>query len=808
MVHRLVSRSALAGPLLAGLAHPAIAQQAIDAEAIIVTGTRAADRTRLDTPVPVDVFTRKDFDESGAVGNELGQALAALAPSVNFPRQSNSGTSDHIRAAQLRGLSPDQALVLVNGRRRHVSAVVNTETKIGRGTAAVDLNTIPLGAVRRVEILRDGAGAQYGSDAIAGVINIILDDRPTGIEASVIYGAHVTHNDALDDGAVDGETATLTATAGVPLGGAGGFARFGAEYVDREPTNRAGFDQIPFFTPQTPANLTLQGERNYAEGDPDTRSIAGWFNSVLPLGAAELHSFGTVSQRDTEGAFFFRYPDSSSNVPEVYPDGFLPRTTGDDFNYSIAGGVRGELRAWRADLGLTHGRNRFVYGAENSLNASLGPASPTRFRSGTFIFSQSVANLDISRPLALGLAGPVTLALGAEFRRERFRSRAGQRESFTAGPFDLDAGAQGAPGLTPADEARERRSVYSLYADVSGELTARLFADLAARWEHYSDAGSEFTVKASAIYRLTDAFALRGSISNNARAPALGQIGFSDRTINFGVNRSRVLTRTLPVADPIARALGAEPLRPETSFNLTAGITARLAPQLDFTLDGFRIAVDDRITLSDRLFGPAIAAFVQAQPDGEAIESVRFFTNAVDTRTTGLDAVLTYRGRLGGGALNLSAAYSYFETEITDFAPTPAALTAIDPALRLVGVEEVNTIEEAAPRSKLILSAGWEGGSWSLSGRASRYGSAVRVFNFGGGFEPRQRYGAEVSLDAQAEYKLTPAARLQLGVVNLLDAYPDLSNPEINFFGNLPYDILSPIGINGRYLYGGVRIAI
>lgn len=799
--------------LLAGTASPGLAQSVAPAsapqeEAIVVTGTRAADRTRLDTPVPVDLFSAGNLRGTGAVGNELGQAIATLAPSVNFPRQSNSGTSDHIRAAQLRGLSPDQVLVLVNGRRRHVSAVVNTETKIGRGTAAVDLNTIPLGAVRRVEILRDGAGAQYGSDAIAGVINVILDDRPTGIDASASYGAHVTHNDAVDDGTTDGETLTLSASAGVPIGGDGGFARFGLEFVDRKATNRAGFDLLPFFVPQTSPNLAVRGQRNYAEGDPDTQSIAGWFNGELPLGATVLYAFGTVSQRDTEGAFFFRYPDSSSNVPEVFPTGFLPRTTGDDFNYSLAGGIRGDLRGWRADLGITHGRNRFSYGAENSLNASLGPASPTRFRSGTFIFDQIVANLDLSRPFQIGLADPLTLAVGAEYRRERFRSRAGEPASFVAGTFDLDAGAQGAPGLTPADEAGEKRDVYALYADVSGALGDRLFVDLAARWERYSDAGDELTAKASAIFSLSETFALRGSVSNNARAPALGQIGFSDRTINFGTNRTRVLTRTLPVADPIAAALGAERLRPETSFNLTAGITARLAPGLDLTLDGFRIAVADRITLSDRLFGPAIAAFVQGRPGGAETESVRFFTNAIDTRTLGLDAVLTYRSQLAGGALNLGAAFSYAETEITSFAQTPAALTAIDPALRLVGVEEINTIEEAAPRSKLVLSGQWEGGPWSLTGRVSRFGSAVRVFNFGGGFEPRQRYGAEISVDSQVEYALTPEARVQLGVINLLDNYPDLSAPEINFFGNLPYDILSPIGINGRYIYGGLRLRI
>lgn len=810
----------LLATLLIGSALPALAQeapatapaptdeQAAPAETIVVTGTRATDRTRLDTPVPVDVLSATDLRGTGAVANELGEAISRLAPSVNFPRQSNSGTSDHIRAAQLRGLSPDQVLVLVNGRRRHISSVVNTETKIGRGTAAVDLNTIPLAAVGRVEILRDGAGAQYGSDAIAGVINLILDDRPRGIDASASYGLHVTHNDPTDADITDGETVNLNLSAGVPLGTAGGFARFGVEYVDRNETNRAGFDTIPFFVPQTPPNLALRGRINYAEGDAATESIAGFVNARLPVGAAELYAFGTAAQRDTVGDFFFRYPDSSSNVPAVYPAGYLPRTTGDDFDYSITGGVKGKLLGWTADASLTHGRDRFTYGAENSLNASLGPTSPTRFRSGTFRFNQTIANIDVSRPLDLGTATPLTLALGVEYRRERFASRAGEPASYTAGPFDLDAGAQGAPGLTPADEARERRSIYSAYASLSGEALPRLFVDLAGRWESYSDAGDEVTAKASAIYRLSQALALRGSISNSARAPSLSQVGFSDRTINFGTNRTRVLTRTLPVADPIAVALGARPLTPETSFNLGGGLTARIARGLEFTLDGFGIWVDDRITLSDRLFGTRLAAFVQAQPGGAATESVRFFTNAVDTRTLGLDAVLTYRSRLRGGDLDLSAAYTYAETDIRNFAPTPARLQAVDPALLLVGPEEINTIEEAAPRSKLVLSGRWSNERWSLTARASRFGPATRVFNFGGGFEPRQRYGAEISIDGQAEFALTRNLRLQAGVVNAFDNYPDRSSADINFFGNLPYDILSPIGVNGRYLYVGVRTSL
>ena len=265
---------------------------------------------------PVDVLGRDELLSTGAVGDELSQAISVLAPSFNFPRQSNSGTSDHIRAGQLRGLSPDQTLVLVNGHRRHPSAIVNTETKIGRGTAAVDLNTIPLGAVGRVEVLRDGAGAVYGSDAIAGVINVILDDRPSGFEVSTSYGFHRTDVGAIDQTLTDGETFTLSASGGMVLGD-GGFLRAGVDYRDRKATNRAGFDQIPFFIAATAANLALAGQRNYAEGDPAIEALNVWFNAVVPIAGGELYGFGTVGHSDSEGATFFRYPDGADNLTAV-----------------------------------------------------------------------------------------------------------------------------------------------------------------------------------------------------------------------------------------------------------------------------------------------------------------------------------------------------------------------------------------------------------------------------------------------------------------------------------------------------------
>jgi iron complex outermembrane recepter protein len=766
---------------------------------VVVTGTRLPSRTATDSPVPVDILSRENLDAAGAVAGELAQAISVLAPSFNYPRQSNSGTSDHIRAGQLRGLSPDQTLVLVNGRRRHQSAIVNTETKIGRGTAAVDLNTIPLGAVSRVEVLRDGAGAVYGSDAIAGVINVILDERPAGFEISTSYGLHRTDVEAINETLTDGETFTLSAFGGMPLGD-GGFLRAGVDYRDRKATNRAGFDQIPFFIAATPANLALQGRRNYAEGDPAIEALGLWFNAAVPIAGGELYGFGTVGHSDTEGATFFRYPDGIDNLTAVYPAGFLPITTGEDDDLALTVGWRAPIGAWDGDVSLTHGRNEFTYGVRNSLNASLGAATPRAFRSGTYVFDQTSANLDLTRTVQFGSI-EADVATGLEYRHETYETRAGELASYAAGPEPLAIGAQGAPGLGPDDESALSRDVGGIYLELGVRPSERLLLEAAVRAETYSDFGETLTGKLAGSYAITPELHLRGAVSNSVRAPFLGQVAFTDRTVNFGVGGSLASTRTLPVSNPIARSLGAEDLREERAFNLSAGLTARPVSGLTLSLDAFRIQVDDRITLSDRFFGPALEAFVQAQPGGAGLQSVRIFTNAADTETTGVDAVAQWRIPFSAGQLTLGAAWSYAETEITGRRATPAALLALDPAFALIGVEEVNTLEEAAPRWKGLLSAEWAADRYRLLARLNGYGSTVRVFNFGGGFEPRQRYGSETSVDLEGSFEVTENLTWTAGVSNLLDNYPDRSDATINYFGNLPWDILSPVGINGRYLY-------
>jgi iron complex outermembrane receptor protein len=768
-------------------------------EEVVVTGSRLPGRTATQSPVPIDVLTAEALVSTGAVAGELGQAISVLAPSFNFPRQSNSGTSDHIRAGQLRGLSPDQTLVLVNGRRRHQSAVVNTETKIGRGTAAVDFNTIPLGAVSRVEVLRDGAGALYGSDAIAGVVNVILDRTPSGFEITSSYGLHHTDVEPIDQTLTDGETFTLALEGGAPLGD-GGFIRSGLEYRDRRATNRAGFDTIPFFIAPTPANLARRGLRNYAEGDPDTEALNAWFNAELPVGASVVYGYGTAGRSETEGATFYRYPDGTDTITSLYPDGFRPITVGTSDDLAFTGGVRTGTGGWDADYSVTYGRNQFTYGVRNSLNASLGASSPRAFRSGRFEYDQLSANADVTRAFDLAW-GRTEVAAGLEYRHETYETQAGDPASYAAGPQPLAIGAQGAPGLAPQDERSVERNVGGAYVEVGVRPVEPLLIEAAARFESYDDFGDALTGKLAASYRLSQQLSLRGAVSNSVRAPFLGQIAFADRTNSFGTGGTLASTRTLPVDDPIARSLGAQNLQEERAFNLSAGLAATPFAGVTLSLDVFRIAVDDRITLSDRFFGPALEAFVQAQPTGAGVQSVRFFTNAVDTETEGVDLVASWRTQLAGGDLRLDGAWSYATTEIVGTRATPAALLALDPSFRLVGVEEVNTLEEAAPNWKALASAEWTRDRLRLLARVNGYGSTVRVFNFGGGFEPRQEYGAEATLDLEGGFAVTDRIDWSVGVSNAFDEYPDRSSADINYFGNLPYDILSPVGVNGRYVY-------
>ncbi|MGI9223940.1 MAG: TonB-dependent receptor plug domain-containing protein [Woeseiaceae bacterium] len=768
-MNRLNRRMVLGiGPLVL-LTFSSVLAQDTTTEEIVVVGTRGEARNPLESAVPVDLISADEIASAHSFGGELGELLQALAPSFSFPRQSNSGLGDHVRAAQLRGMSPDHVLVLVNGKRQHTASVVSLETKIGLGTNPFDFNTIPLIAIKRIEILRDGAGAQYGSDAIAGVINIVLKDAAEGGSVVASYGQHRTDFDPIDDDIDDGDTFSVAADYGFVVGD-GGSLRIGGEYRTRDETNRAGIGVLPFFEDQTPANQALDPARVFAPGDGGADDIYLFYNARIPVGEREFYSFGRYSNRETDGTGFFRYPDGFTSLPSVHPNGFRPITTGDNTDTSLSLGLRGNNFDSDWDLSLTVGKNDFDSGVEDSANPSLGPTSPTSFDLGGFEFTQMTINADVVREFELdSLNSPLTFAYGAELRFEDYETSAGDLASYEAGPVIAGIGAQAGPGLPADREADVDRTVYAAYVDVEADLSDRFSIGAAARFEDYDDFGNALTGKLSGRFEVTDTFAIRGAAGTNFRAPSLAQTGYERATTNFGSGGMLELFRLLPVTDPDAIAEGAAPLEEEESTNLSIGFVYDSGPAFYLTVDYFQIDVDDRITLIN------------------AGNNIQYFTNLIDTETDGFDIVASGVIEAGTGTIDWRVSYNNSETD----AKNPSVL----------GVEDLNTVETASPEDKFIISGNWTVDRWSTLLRVTQYGDTTRVFDFGGGFEPTQTYDAVWSVDAEVAAKISDAWTVAIGADNLLDEYPDRSSDDINYFGHLPYDVLSGIGMNGRYLY-------
>jgi len=806
-------------PLLALAALPAAIAQAQDTPAtsetvaaidqVTVVGSRARNRTVFDSAVPIDRFGAREVENALSSG-EVGAALQALAPSINFPRIESSGASDSVRGVQLRGLAPDQVLVLINGKRRHASAVLDTESSFA-GTVPVDVNAIPPGAIDHIEILRDGAGAQYGSDAVAGVINIVLKQQRTGGSASVSYGANHTDFKPSDETKTDGQTKIVNADYGVPLGDAG-FFRFGAESRSRNPTQRAGFSDAGWTSwNYTPADQALDGKVVFKSGDSQSHNNYAFYNALLPLGdGIDAYSFATANQRKSDGSAYFRYPGDPSNVAAVYPNGYRPVTHGDSTDVSVVAGVRIASGGWNWDLSARHGSNKFDYDVSNSLNASLGAQSPTSFHLASFDYRQNVVNADLTRELNFGV--PVNLAIGAEYIRETYTSAPGDAASYAAGAVtDAPPGAQAGPGLRPQDAFDGSRHISSVYVDIESDITRQLLVGAAARYSDYSDFGSASTGKLSARYKFTDQFLLRGSLSNSFRAPALVQTGFRFSTLNFNSDGSGLQTASLlPASDPLARAFGAQDLKPEKSTNLSLGLAWKPARNTSFTLDGYRIRIKDRITRTSDLQSDAATAYLAGIGRSD-IQSVAYLANLLDTTTTGLDAVLNHDLSVTGGKLNLSAALNLNKTRIDSVHQSSAALAQIDPDLTVLTDTSLFRIRNASPKNKLVLSADWQAAQWGLLARATRFGP-LKDFSYDEDAEVvdgvhAQRFGAVWTLDLEAQYKLTKQLTLSLGADNILDRYPQRVRETNNatYGGALPYNFINPIGVNGAYFYARAR---
>lgn len=788
----LACSAALFSGVCAAQENSANSESSEELEEILVVGSRVPGRSAEDSPVPVDVLTADDLVQLGTIGGEIGSLLQTNIPSFNMPRQSNSDQADIVRAAQLRGLNPDQVLVLVNGKRRHANSVISVESKLGKGAAPVDFNNIPTSAIERIEVLRDGAAAQYGSDAIAGVINIVLKKGSEGGRIAASYGGHITSVDPIGTDITDGQTGILSFNKGFSLGD--GYLNISGEYRDRSGTNRAGFDQLPTIgfaefivpippsgTPEGAPNDAVAGQRNYRLGDSDSEDINLSFNAGIDLASGfEFYSFGTYSNREAEGANFFRYPVSDNNVAAIHPNGFLPIGVADVTDFSLAVGLKGDLSGWNVDSSLVFGQNTFDDNLKISVNSSLGGASPTSFDRAEYEYSQTVINLDASKGFEFGSV-PVNVATGLELRREDYQSTAGDQASYIAGPVTSGEGggaarigSQGGAGLQPDETVNVDRNSFAVYIDAEFEITESFLLSTAVRFEDFDDFGNTTNGKLAARWEVADGFALRGAVSTGFRAPSLAQAFFSGSSTSFGPGGALISTVNLPTSDPLAQANGAVDLEPEESESRSIGFIWG-NDAFSLTFDYYQVDIDDRIVLG----GTIPVAGVPG------IEGIRFFSNAINTETEGFDLVATY----ALDQWDFSAAYNDSDTKIVR---SPAGFS----------IEEVNTLETAAPENKVILSSTWSNDRISVLVRGIRYGETKRVFDFGGGFEPTQIYGGEWSVDTDIQYSITDRWTVAVGATNLLDEYPDESIFDIGYFGNLPYDGgISPLGVNGRFVY-------
>lgn len=778
-------------------------------EEIVVTGTRVAGRSRLDTLAPVDVVTAKTLQQRGTT--ELATALAATVPSVNFPRPSNTDGTDSVRPAVLRGQGPDQTLVLVNGARRHTTALVNLNGSVGRGSTSVDLNAIPSIALDRIEVLRDGASAQYGSDAIAGVVNLRLREADHGGGATVTTGKYITSFDGLQTGRKnkrrDGLTTTVAGWQGLKLG-SDGFLTLSAEYLDRNFTNRSDID-----TRVTPQRVTSRF------GDPDVQQVSFYANAGKPIGDNwELYGWYGYQQRDAEASATYRLPtDASQNIPSVYPNGYLPLITTDTEDATAAIGLRGDLAGWKLDANLVYGKNDIDFGVKNTINPSYGPTSPTSFQAGGLTYDQLVFGLDASREFDVGLAGPLNVAWGVEARKETFQINAGETASYARGTVSpsLAFGSRGFTGFTPSNAIDVDRDAVGVYLDLEGKLTEKLTGSAAVRYEDYSDFGTNTSGKLSARYDFTDAFAIRGAASTGFRAPSLQQQYFTSTSILYinqtvgGVTTAVPFeTGTYPSISAVGKALGGKPLEPEKSKNFSLGAVFHKGP-FELTVDAYRIDVDNRIVLTETLTGSATAAagtnarviFNLLAPYGAS--AARYFTNGVDTKTVGVDVVARYRiVDEQAGTFDLTAAgninnFDVRRTPTTSVLPTPVSLFARQATLRF---------EESTPEWKVSLQGDWSKGPWGATLRTTLYDNVLAPGTAADG-SGDWHTGAQGIVDLEARYRFAERVTVSLGADNLFDQYPDQVPPNLNTSGGNPWSSFSPFGFNGRYVYGRVAVS-
>jgi iron complex outermembrane receptor protein len=808
----------------------------------VVVGSHARHTAPEELAVPVDMFPAEVLAIQGT--SETGQILQAVSPSVNFPHQSVTDATDIVRPFTLRGLSPDQTLVLLDGWRVHQMAVVNTFAYgMAAGSSGVDMNAIPASAIDRIDVLRDGASAQYGSDAIAGVVSVVTKQGRFAPFLNAEGGAYVNSRYPTD-----GRSGDLNGGVGLGLG-RGSLALFG-EFQDRGATNRAWADPYDDSGNGLTDSVDNQGrvvvkrnavpQPNQHWGDGFERDLMTLANLHLPLnadGTTELYGLANYSFRTGSGFGYRRYESSDRNWPQIYPLGFLPEYRPDVTDYSAIGALRGAFGGWAMELGGTFGHNDFAYKLVSSLNQSLGPSlttaintagipNQTSFFAGRLSRDELTTGLTASRRVNLGLPAPVNVAVGAAFRWERFAIEKGELASYVNGGDTTQSGAdpipgsQVFPGFAPSDASRHSRTNVGVFADLESNLTPAFLANVAGRFESYSDFGQRLTGKLALRYAASRRVTLRAAGSTGFRAPGLGQASFSKVVTNVIAGTVEDIG-IFPVNSPAAVALGAKPLRDETSVNFSGGVAITPAENLTFTADYFLIRIDHRIVLGATYDDDTTRAILgrAGYPD---IAGVQYFTNGLSTRTQGMDFTADWRVPAGAaGTLELTAAVNYTQNRIVHIDPIPDVLR-FSPHGGLLDTVTTLAIERERPDWRGTLTAQFTRGALHGLLRGSYYG----------GFRSAQpgycdlcgdSYGEKVLADAEIGYRLGNVG-IAIGARNLFGTYPDKphattlvdpTDPSAGTaadwnsnYGTFPYAAASPFGYNGRNIYSRVSVQL
>jgi iron complex outermembrane receptor protein len=748
----------------------------------IVGSRRVGATSSTDTPVPVDYIPLTKAAEQGGQF-DLAQTLTNISPSFNSTRQTGADGADLVDSAALRGLGSDQTLVLVNGKRRHTTALVNLFGARNRGNTGTDMNALPLMAIKNVQVLRDGAAAQYGSDAIAGVINVELK-KSLGCESIAGFGEYSKH---------DGKNWIASAYCGIAV--ADGVLGITGEYYDRGRSNRA--------EPDNPRII----------GDTKSKNKTLYANGEFPVGPGKLYLTAGAQTRDASSAAWARGGIGSDDIPSrnsaaMYPEGFVPFINGDiDDRYAILG-YRTRFGEWAGDFSQTYGYNRMRYTIAHTLNASIANLdlskggkgiSPSQFDAGGFSFRQLTTNADFSRYYADVLGG-LNAAFGFEYRAENYQIFAGEPGSYV----DADgvgvggnAGSQGFPGFQPGDATKRDRHSSAAYLDFEADLTERTKLQAAVRHERYSDFGSTTTGKLAGSFRATKDVLLRASASTGFRAPSLQQVYFSSTFTDFisGVPMDVVLA---PNGGKVANAAGIPQLKEEKSKSYTLGLTWTPSKAVSVTADLYQIDIDGRIVLSGRFDAdnyPALGATLQTLGVGQA----QFFVNSIDTRTQGLDLTASHRTDIGGGKLTTFLAMNFGRTEVTGV-HAPAALAGFEDVL--LSERERLFIEQGGPRRKATLDFDYIQGKLETDFRIVHYGPQTLGTFSGSEVVPNQYYKPKTSADLSFTWSFTDKTKLTVGGTNIFNVHPTAQDPNETDNG-FKYESVQ-FGLNGAAYFARV----